>query len=108
LSQCIPLVFANLVLCNIVNFGDYEQQNGQHVDANEHSISAMIQWLIVGSVDVCANDTTKLNAHLFPVRLSICRFIVYLLLYNAAETLRDPTLLEFLEIHPLFARQIEH
>jgi hypothetical protein len=63
LGHSIPLPVPDLVLRDIVELVEEKQQNHHAVDANQDSVSALIERLVVIAVYVCRNDTPDLSTH---------------------------------------------
>jgi hypothetical protein len=55
---------------------------------------------VVGAVDVGGHDPAELDGD-WQRLAAVLRLKEYALLYRAADTLREPTLFEFLEVQPL-------
>ena len=62
-SHSIPFLVPDPVLRNVVGFSQKEQRYHHHVDPEQDAVSALVKWLVVGSIDVGEYDASQLNAH---------------------------------------------
>jgi hypothetical protein len=103
-GESIPLLVSNFILGNIIHLGEDEAEDGENVDCDEDPVPLWVQRLIFGLVYLRSNDATKLDEHYCQESQRETLVIEVgggdLLLYKAVDTLREPTLFEFLEAQP--------
>jgi len=63
LAQRLPLLLPPLILQDIVPLGAEKAEEYEDVDGDEDGIAAMVEWGVVGAVDVGGDYVTELDGY---------------------------------------------
>lgn len=69
--QRVPFPVSDSVLRNVVYFSKQKEANGERVDDNQVAITALVEWLVIITIDVRRYDTSTLH----DIYQLICLFV---------------------------------